>query len=724
MCGRWSVVRNGFVLIVLLCGASSLSASSIGEAVEAVADRLDSDQVRAGVGLGIWPMEADFTGSIVAGMVSAYELTCGNVAYKDSAELAGDYILWSGAGNLYGDEAFALTRLSEIASDSGSNAWRTAVAVFYDDIKNGFDGTAGYISSFTGIEPSTAVFYLAHHTVAAFYVDAADKQVWREGLIYWLSQVDDDTSDYPVMALGAATWALAQTGSLDATLVDPTATAESYWNSVTLADLPDILAGHQVPDAGAFYWRFDHGDGGFGVAVSGYTEDAIFGVLGLVAASNANLVLDVSAAILAGRQALLDAIDSEGKVWERLSQEGAVLYTYSGEMLTVLGELLTTWNLRTSPSGDAGEAVADRLDAEQMKSGANEGSWPAEAPFTGSIVAGMVSAYELTCDSAYKDSAEFGGDYILWAAVGNFYGDEAFALTRLSQIASDPASNSWRTAVGDFYYDVKNSVDGTEGYVSLFLGTEPSTAVFYLAHHTVAAFYVDATDKLIWRQSLIDWLSLVDDDSSDFPVMGLGVATWALAQTGSLDATLVDPTAAAESYWNSVTLADLPDLLAGHQAPGTGAFYWRFDHGDGGFGVAVSGYTEDTIFGMLGLVAASNANPGLDVDSPVFAGRQALLGGISCEGIVWERLSQEGVVHYVYAGEMLTVLGELIIPGDLNIDGCVDFVDFAAVFANNWHSAGCGPCSWCDRADINHDGEVDFRDAAIIADNWLRGKSG
>jgi hypothetical protein len=398
---------------------------------------------------------------------------------------------------------------------------------------------------------------------------------------------------------------------------------------------------------------------------------------------------------------------------------------HNGFILIVL--LCGASSLSASSIGESIEDVADRLEAGQIKSGSAAGSWPAEAGFTGSITAGMVSAYRTTCKAAYKASAESGGGYILWAAEGNFYGDEAFALTNLSEISNDPFSNTWRTAVSGFYHDVKHTGGGTAGYILLFAGVEPSTAVFYLAHHTVAAFYVGAEDKEIWRQGLIDWLTEVDDDSSNFPVMALGVATWALAQTGPLDATLIDPSGTGKPYWNLVTLSELPNLLVGHQLPAedpnAGAFYWRFDHGNGGFAVVVSGYTEDAIFGTLGLLAASQANPTLEIDDAIFAGRQALLGGISSEGKVWEHLSQKGSAYYAYAGEMLTALGELIIPGDLNRDGGVDFADFA-VFADNWRSSGCGPCSWCDRADINHDEEVDFRDAAIIANNWLRGKSG
>lgn len=50
---------------------------------------------------------------------------------------------------------------------------------------------------------------------------------------------------------------------------------------------------------------------------------------------NLNLDPDITAA----REALLNGIGSEGKVYERLSQEGALYYAYSGEMLQVLRAL-------------------------------------------------------------------------------------------------------------------------------------------------------------------------------------------------------------------------------------------------------------------------------------------------------------------------------------------------------------------------------------------------
>jgi hypothetical protein len=300
-------------------------------------------------------------------------------------------------------------------------------------------------------------------------------------------------------------------------------------------------------------------------------------------------------------------------------------------------------------------------------------------------------------------------------SAGNFFGDEAFALTRLSELAENPSDNPWRTAVKQFYSDVKQ-VNGTEAYISQFVGVEPSTAVFYLANHVVAAYYVDAEDKQIWRQALVDWLAQVDD-SLDFPVMGLGVATWALALTGELDNTLIDPSGTGASYWGTKNLADLPGLILSHQVPNgepySGSFYWRFDHGNGGSRIKTGGHTEDTIFATLGLVAAAQADPNLDLDAAVLAARQALLGGIDFQGKVYEHLWLQKVTHYFYAGEMLQVLCELIIPGDLDLNGSVDFGDFVTL-ADSWCLSDCARRSSCNGADIDRNGQVDAVESMLL----------
>jgi hypothetical protein len=333
---------------------------------------------------------------------------------------------------------------------------------------------------------------------------------------------------------------------------------------------------------------------------------------------------------------------------------------------TILFIALTATIVRAEPVNDVNdaiEAIADGLEAEQIIEGDIVGFWPEENDFTGSIVAGLVDACKLVSKPEYLASAELGGYYILDSAAGNFYGDESFALTQLSQMAADPCDNIWRIAVSDFYSNVKGILS-TEGYISKFAGIDPSTIVFYLANHTVAAYYVDAKDRLIWREGLIDWLSQVDDDSSNYPMLALGIATWTLAQIGPLDDKLVDPFGTGAAYWSGVTLADLPQLLLSHQVPDgdpnqQGSFYWRFDHGNVGSESGVAGYTEDTIFGALGLAAAAKANPDMDLNAALIAARKALLQGIDPEGKVYEHLSQTGAIHSVYAGEMLQALCEL-----------------------------------------------------------------
>ena len=392
-------------------------------------------------------------------------------------------------------------------------------------------------------------------------------------------------------------------------------------------------------------------------------------------------------------------------------------------LVTIIGQSICV----ALPIGEAIQVTADRLEAEQLKEGVSRGSWPQEADFTGSIVAGMVGAYELLCDSTYRSSVILGGDCILWSAQGNFYGDEAFALTRLSEIATDPCDNLWRTEVANFYFNVKHDVNGTEGYISQFASIDFSTAVFYLANHVVAAYYIDAEDKTIWRDSLIDYLAEVDDSTAAYPVMSLGIATWALALTGPLDDTLIDPYGTGEPCWIDKRLENLPGLLLGHQVPSgqeyAGSFYWRFDHTDAGRSDnEEAGYTEDAIFGTLGLIAAVEANPELDYDSAILAARDALLVGVQADGSVYEHLWSGGRIYYTYAGEMLQVLGELIIPGDLDLDGSVNFIDFA-IFANNWCASGCTACYWCNGADLDHSEEVNYVDLKIIADHWLKGVS-
>jgi len=256
------------------------------------------------------------------------------------------------------------------------------------------------------------------------------------------------------------------------------------------------------------------------------------------------------------------------------------------------------------PIAEACEAIADRLVAKQGP----DGAWPGEPAYTGTIAAGLARAYEVTGKAEYRTAAELGGVYIINSAGGNFYGDEAYGLSLLTDVSGDPI---YADAARNFY----DQLD-TVAYISGFSQAEPSSAVFHVAQHTVAAHKVGAKDAGIWREALIQYLSWVDDDVAEFPVLSLGVATWALAQTGPMDDTRIDPFGLGERYWTGAVLSDLPNMLVGHQdfssLKWNGSFYYRFDHEAAPHS---SGYTEDTVYGVLGLIEANKADPNLDFAS-------------------------------------------------------------------------------------------------------------
>jgi hypothetical protein len=310
------------------------------------------------------------------------------------------------------------------------------------------------------------------------------------------------------------------------------------------------------------------------------------------------------------------------------------------------------------PLNETVETVADCLVANQN----SDGSWSAELGYTGSILAGLLQAYQVQEKASYLEAGELAVQFIFDSAGGNFYGDEAYALARLSEITGEQV---YADVVRDFY----NMLD-TYAYIKGYDATFRDKAVFFIAYHSVAAHMVGANDAAIWREALISRLSLIGDDASYFPVMTLGVATWALALTGPMDDTLIDPFGLSDvNYWDGVTLKDLPDILASHQVLDgeyAGSFYVRYDHMAPGPGFETSGYTEDTAFGVLGLIAAdaldqtdetddtgADDGTGWDFDKEIQNARDVLSLAVHQSGLVQDHIWLGAYMYFVFSGEML-----------------------------------------------------------------------
>ena len=322
------------------------------------------------------------------------------------------------------------------------------------------------------------------------------------------------------------------------------------------------------------------------------------------------------------------------------------------------------------PQNETLEAVADALVEHQNNNDQFPyfiGSWPGEYHYTGSLMAGLINAYEITNKEIYKEASELAAVFILLSSEGNFYGDEAYAIARLGEVTGEQGY----TNIVRSFYDMLD----THSYISGFNETHPEKATFYISFHAVASHMVGAEDAGVWREAIIHYLSQVDDDISYFPVMTLGVATWALVQTGPMDDTRIDPfSSTGVDYWEGVILSDLPDLLSTHQVLSgeyAGSFYVRFDHTAPGPGYFESGYTADTVYGLLGLIAANDVNDindigeqevnnleettimSWDFNEEIQNARDILPKSVHQSGLVQEHIWEGTQIYYLYGGELL-----------------------------------------------------------------------
>ena len=378
----------------------------------------------------------------------------------------------------------------------------------------------------------------------------------------------------------------------------------------------------------------------------------------------------------------------------------------------------------TGSTGEALRLAADRLVATQLGVGDDAGGWEGDLGFTGSIAVGLAAAYRRTCRQEYLEAARAAAEYIHRVS-GEYYGygDDAWAMAMLSETSDDPQNNPYRNGLEAFYANVRAGQGGTAEFIDYYTtGTEPSTAVFYLAHHCMAAHYVDAMDETLFRDAVRHFLSQVDDETAEWPVLALGVATWALASTGPLDETPLDPAGMPRPIWEGVRPADLPALLLGHQVdagPGAGQFYWRFDHTDGNGGTegVTCGFTEDTIFGALGLATLRCEPVDPNMEQALTRSRLALAAGVDSEGTVGPHLQEPGDSRAVFAGELLAALVETSPAVDTNLDNAIDTGDLVPI-ATAWLQA-CSDGCLCGGADVNDDGVVNLPDFAAVARMWL-----
>jgi len=91
------------------------------------------------------------------------------------------------------------------------------------------------------------------------------------------------------------------------------------------------------------------------------------------------------------------------------------------------------------------------------------------------------------------------------------------------------------------------------------------------------------------------------------------------------------------------------DFVGSLQHATSGGFYWRFDH-DTAPGYPAYGYTEDTIFGTLGLMASASYG---SYDVEIQKGIAAVLSGFLADGSMGDHLWEPSFTAHVFAGEAL-----------------------------------------------------------------------
>jgi predicted outer membrane repeat protein len=171
----------------------------------------------------------------------------------------------------------------------------------------------------------------------------------------------------------------------------------------------------------------------------------------------------------------------------------------------------------------------------------------------------------------------------------------------------------------------------------------------------------------------------------------------------------------------SVAYTDIRGGTAYVQPPATGGSIWvdqscLFQAGPGNIGGNTS---DDPLFvsGIRGDYYLSHAGlPGQSKDSPcIDAGSDSASAlGMGNRTTRTDRVPDRGIVDMGYHYPREKGVAKCGVC-DLVFDGIIDMADLAA-FTEQWLSDGCSDKNgWCDGADFNYDGRVDFTDQAMLA---------
>ena len=308
----------------------------------------------------------------------------------------------------------------------------------------------------------------------------------------------------------------------------------------------------------------------------------------------------------------------------------------------------------TTSSANTGEAVKRAADS-LVDSQTDRGDWY-DVGYTGEPTAGLVHAFEVIPDLAYRTAAEIAGSAILDDSgydgiKGTFalspFATEAYALTRVADISPD---DIWRQAATDLFAQI-SATSGAEVYLDdLISRDQPSFSVYDLARLAVAAHNVDGQERDVYRSKLIEVLPMISNASAA-PVFALGMGVWGLASTGEMD-DMALPVGSPEL--GGRTLAELPPLLAGFQDP-EGDFAAFFSPPG-----AATGFTETTAAAALGLLASQARDPvTFDFTGEISAVISVLAGGVDMDGSVYNEVgvSLTGNEHFL-VGQTLEVIPE------------------------------------------------------------------